>query len=126
MQGTHDIDENDDSQRRRSRWIRVRRRALLAQSTRDAQRQFDPRPPVLMALMGAVVLAAYGVLWLSTRGQHPYSGPSGGAIVFTYAVVVVTSVAMVKLHRRATDRRQRRLDQTAAGRGGRARAVDSW
>ena len=76
--------------------------ALLAQSTRDAQREFDPRPPVLMALMGVLVLVAYGVLWLSTRGQHPYGGPSGGAIVFTYAVVVVASVAMVKLHRRAT------------------------
>jgi hypothetical protein len=76
--------------------------ALLAQSTRDAQREFDPRPPLLMALMGALVLVAYGVLWLSTRGQHPYSGPSGGAIVFTYTVVVVASVAVVKLHRRAS------------------------
>jgi hypothetical protein len=101
MQATHDnepidIDDGDDALDPRQA------AALLAQSTRDAQRQFDPRPPALMALMGAVVLAAYGVLWLSTRGQHPYSGPSGGAIVFTYAVVVVTSIVMVKLHRRAT------------------------
>ena len=95
--------------------------ALLAQSTRDAQREFDPRPPVLMALMGALVLVAYGVLWLSTRGQHPYSGPSGGAIVFTYAVVVVATVAMVKLHRRATTGvsgpsiRQQRVEGAALG-----------
>ena len=95
--------------------------ALLAQSTRDAQREFDPRPPVLMALMGALVLVAYGALWLSTRGQHPYSGPSGGAIVFTYAVVVVATVAMVKLHRRATTGvsgasiRQQRVEGAALG-----------
>jgi hypothetical protein len=102
MQATHDngpidVDDGDDAFDPRQA------AALLAQSTRDARRQFDPRPPVLMALMGLVVLVAYGVLWLSTRGQHPYSGPSGGAIVFTYAVVVVTSIAMVKLHRRATN-----------------------
>jgi len=95
--------------------------ALLAQSTRDAQREFDPRPPLLMALMGALVLVAYGVLWLSTRGQHPYSGPSGGAIVFTYTVVVVATVAMVKLHRRATSGvsgasiRQQRVEGAALG-----------
>ena len=95
--------------------------ALLAQSTRDAQREFDPRPPVLMALMGALVLVAYGALWLSTRGQHPYSGPSGGAIVFTYAVVVIATVAMVKLHRRATTGvsgasiRQQRVEGAALG-----------
>ena len=103
MQATHDgrldVDDGDDG----ADALDPRQAAaLLAQSTRDAQRQFDPRPPVLMALMGAAVLVAYGVLWLSTRGQHPYSGPSGGAIVFTYTVVVVTSIAMVKLHRRAT------------------------
>ena len=95
--------------------------ALLARSTRDAQREFDPRPPLLMALMGALVLVAYGVLWLSTRGQHPYSGPSGGAIVFTYTVVVVATVAMVKLHRRATTGvsgasiRQQRVEGAALG-----------
>lgn len=101
MQGTSDdepIDVADDGDAMEPRQAAV----LLAQSTRDAQREFDPRPPVLMALIGAVVLLAYGVLWLSTRGQHPYSGPSGGAIVFTYAAVVVASVAMVKLHRRAS------------------------
>ena len=120
MQATHDngpIDVDDDGEGLDPRQAAV----LLAQSTRDAQRQFDPRPPVLMALMGAVVLVAYGVLWLSTRGQHPYSGPSGGAIVFTYTVVVVTSIAMVKLHRRASmgvsgaSIRQQRVEGAALG-----------
>lgn len=120
MQGTSDnepIDVADDGEALDPRQAA----ALLAQSTRDAQREFDPRSPVLMSLMGAVVLAAYGVLWLSTRGQHPYSGPSGGAIALTYTVVVVTSVAMVKLHRRASSGvrgpsiRQQRVEGAALG-----------
>jgi hypothetical protein len=74
-----------------------------------------------MALMAVLVLVAYGVLWLSTLGQHPYSGPSGGAIVFTYTVVVVTAIAAAKLHRRATigvsgaSIRQQRVEGAALG-----------
>jgi hypothetical protein len=120
MQATRDngpIDVDDDGDALDPRQAA----ALLDQSTRDARRQFDPRPPVLMALMGALVLVAYGVLWLSTRGQHPYSGPSGGAIVFTYAVVVVTAVAAAKVYRRATigvsgaSIRQQRVEGAALG-----------
>ena len=113
--GPHDVADGDDALDPRQA------AALLDQSTRDARRQFDPRPPVLMVLMGAVVLVAYGVLWLSTRGQHPYSGPSGGAIVFTYAVVVVTAVAAAKVYRRATTGvsgasiRQQRVEGAALG-----------
>lgn len=120
MQATHDngpIDFDDDGDALDPRQAA----ALLDQSTRDAQRQFDPRPPVLISLMAALVLVAYGVLWLSTRGQHPYSGPSGGAIVFTYAVVVLTAVVAVKVYRRAftgvsgASIRQQRVEGAALG-----------
>ena len=120
MQATHDngpIDFDDDGDALDPRQAA----ALLDQSTRDAQRQFDPRPPVLISLMAALVLVAYGVLWLSTRGQHPYSGPSGGAIVFTYAVVVLTAVVAVKVYRRAftgvsgASIRQQRVEWAALG-----------
>ena len=120
MQATHDNEPHDVDDH--GEGLDPRQAAiLLAQSTRDAQRQFDPRPPVVMTLMGALVLVAYGVLWLSTRGQHPYSGPSAGAILFTYTVVVVASVAMVKLHRRASSGvsgasiRQQRVEGAALG-----------
>lgn len=120
MQATHDngpIDFEDDRDALDPRQAA----ALLDQSTRDAQRQFDPRPPVLISLMAALVLVAYGVLWLSTRTQHPYSGPSGGAIVFTYAVVVLTAVVAVKVYRRAftgvsgASIRQQRVEGAALG-----------
>ena len=71
--------------------------------------------------MAVLVLVAYGVLWLSTRGQHPYSGPSGGAIVLIYGVVVVTAIAAAKLYRRAitgvsgASIRQQRVEGIALG-----------
>lgn len=121
MQGTSDNEPPIDVADGDDAFAPDQAAALLAQSTRDAQRQFDPRPPVVMALMAVLVLVAYGVLWLSTRGQHPYSGPSGGAIVFTYAVVVVTAIAAAKLYRRAltgvsgASIRQQRVEGAALG-----------
>jgi hypothetical protein len=94
---------------------------LLEHSTRDAEREFDPRPPVVISLMGALTLLAYGTLWYSTRGQHPYAGPSGAAIVFTYGVVVVTGVVAARFYRRATagvggaSVRQNRIEGAALG-----------
>jgi hypothetical protein len=76
--------------------------ALLDQSTRDATRQFDAGPPALLVGMAVLVLGAYVAMWLSSRGQHPYSGPSGWAIVLTYAVVVGAGVAATKVYRTAT------------------------
>jgi hypothetical protein len=94
---------------------------LLDQSTRDAQQQFDPSPPVLTTAMGAVVLVAYGGLWLSTRAQHPYRGPSGGAIALTYTAVAVAAAVALKVYRRATGGvsgatiRQQRIEGAALG-----------
>jgi membrane protein YdbS with pleckstrin-like domain len=119
VQGTHDIDQTTPTE---DDGLDPREAArLLAETKRDAQHQFDWRPPILMALFAALIPVAYGALWLSTRGQHPYSGPSGGAIVVAYAVVVVASAAAVKFHRRATSgvsgasMRQQRIEGAAIG-----------
>ena len=60
--------------------------------------------------MGAVVLGGYLALWLSVRGQHPYTGPSVGAIAAVYTAVVLVIAVSVRVLRRAT-----------AGVGGRTR-----
>ena len=52
--------------------------------------------------MGAVLLVAYGSLWLSTRGQHPYKGPNLGVVALVYAAVAVAIAVSVKVYRRAT------------------------
>jgi hypothetical protein len=48
-----------------------------------------------------VILAAYGALWLSVRGQHPYTGPNLGVIGLVYATVAVGSAVGVKVYQRA-------------------------
>lgn len=75
---------------------------LLEQTTREAQRGFDFRSPRLSLLGAAVVLVAFGVLWLSVRGQHPYSGPTAGALVLMYALVFGWVGVVVTVARRAT------------------------
>lgn len=65
--------------------------ALLEGATRRARRGFQPNPPSLAALAGVALLAAYGGIWLSVRGQHPYSGPSGWAIALTYVLVALVA-----------------------------------
>lgn len=120
MQGTHDINQTTTADDGDALDVR-QAAALLGQSTRDARRKFDSRPPILMALMGAVVLGAYIALWLSTHGQHPYRGPSRGVIALVYGVVAVTAVAAAILYRRATTGvsgvsiRQQRIEGVALG-----------
>jgi hypothetical protein len=75
---------------------------LLEQTSREARRQFALNPPLLTALMGVVILAAYGALWLSVLGQHPYTGPNLGVIALVYATVAVTAAVSVKVYQRAT------------------------
>jgi hypothetical protein len=101
MQGTHDIDEATTADDGDGLDPREAAR-LLAQTRRDARRQFDLRPPLLSGVMAAVVLVGYAALWSSTRGQHPYSGPSAGAIVLVYVAVVISVAVSVRVYRRAT------------------------
>ena len=75
---------------------------LLEQASREARHQFSLNPPWITAFGAVVVLVAYGALWLSTRGQHPYAGPSLAVIALVYAAVVVSIVVSAKVYRRAT------------------------
>jgi hypothetical protein len=75
---------------------------LLAETEREARRQFNLSPPWITVLTGLVIPVAYGALWLSTRGQHPYRGPSVGIVALVYAAVAVTIAASVTVYRRAT------------------------
>src|ERR1700730_9586761 len=66
---------------------------LLKQTTKRAQRQFQLPSPVVSLIQAAAVLGAYGAIWLSVRGQHPYSGPSLGALAALYGFIAVAAVA---------------------------------
>jgi hypothetical protein len=74
---------------------------LLAQTQRRAQRELDFSSPWLTLLAAAVILVAFGAVWLSVRGQHPYKGPTAVALVVLYAVVGIRIATVVYAHRRA-------------------------
>lgn len=71
---------------------------LLRETTRHAGRQFDSWPPYLLLVGAVIFLLAFGAAWLSVRGQHPYIGPSGGALAVMYggilAWIIVVSVVV--------------------------------
>jgi hypothetical protein len=76
--------------------------SLLAQTERQAKRGLDFRSPWLSLLAAAVVLIAFGAVWLSVRGQHPYKGPTAVALVVLYAVVLIRIATVLYAHRRAS------------------------
>src|ERR1700749_787486 len=101
MQGTHDIDQTPAGHGDEGLDPREAAR-LLAQTERVARRQFNLSPIWITVLMGAVIFVAYGALWLSTRAQHPYKGPSLSVVGLVYAAVAIAIAASVKVYRRAT------------------------
>ena len=48
------------------------------------------------------MLVAYGGVWWSVRGQHPYSGPSGTALAVLYTTLIVWIVVVAVVVQRAT------------------------
>src|SRR6202035_6075971 len=90
---------------------------LLETTTRRAQRQFEFPSPLLNLVQAFAVLAAYGAIWLSVRGQNPYSGPSGAALVELYAFIAVAAVAVGLEARRARARGGRRAPREGGAAG---------
>ena len=74
---------------------------LLVQTQRQAQRELDFRSPWLSLIAAAVALGAFGAVWLSVRGQHPYKGPTAVSLVVLYAVVAIRIGTVAYAHRRA-------------------------
>ncbi len=83
--------------------LNLREAAALLQETRKrAQRQFDVWPPFLLLIGAVIFLAAYGAVWWSVRGQSPYVGPSGWALAVMYGGIIAWVVVVTSVVRRAT------------------------
>ena len=55
-------------------------------------RRPTPLLPLLFAFQAVLVLAGFGGVWLSVRGQHPYTEHLGG-----WAIAVVVAVAIINV-----------------------------
>ena len=75
--------------------------ALLDQATWEARRKLVPNPPWVLVTRGVLVLAAYGAVWLSVRGQDPYTGPTNADIPILIAFIVLNAALAVGFRRRA-------------------------
>lgn len=74
---------------------------LLQETTSRAKRQFDVWPPYLLFIGAGIFLLAFVAAWWSVRGQHPYVGPSGGALAAIYGGIVVWVIAVLLVLKRA-------------------------
>jgi hypothetical protein len=101
MNGTRDIYEAETAEDE-GEFDPLEAAALLDQTRAHAQRRLDMTSPWLSLLGAAVVLAAFGVLWLSVRGQHPYTGPTAAALLVMYGILVGWIVVVTRTRRRAT------------------------
>jgi hypothetical protein len=76
--------------------------SLLSQATLRARRQFEPDPPWLLTVRAVLALVAYGAVWLSVRGQHPYAHPTAVVIPVGVGIGIVNVVATVAAAKRAS------------------------
>jgi hypothetical protein len=75
--------------------------ALFDHTTVAARRQFEPNPPWLLVTRAVLALVAYGALWLSVRGQHPYAHPTAAVIPVGVGVGIANVIATITLAKRA-------------------------
>jgi hypothetical protein len=71
--------------------------ALIEQSKQHARRQFDPNPPLVYVITAFVILGVYGAVWLSVRGQHPYTGHLSSWAITVAVVLVVVNIGWTAL-----------------------------
>jgi hypothetical protein len=69
--------------------------AIVLQTREQARRALVIRRPVLLAVWGAAWFACDGVIWLSVRGQRPYTGPTPAGLATLTMVIAVAAIFTV-------------------------------
>jgi len=92
---------------------------ILEQAKRQAQRQFDPQPPLAVVVGAAgVFLFGYGAVWWSMRDQHVYTtGPALWSLAVLYGLIAVSAIVGSVVFNRAksgVSGRARRQQQAQA------------
>ena len=66
-----------------------------------ARRELVISAPLVYAAWGLVWLLGYGAMWLSVRGQHPYTGPSGVSIAVVFVLAAFAAAAVLAIASKA-------------------------
>ena len=84
--------------------------AVIMQQARErAGRELRVRRPVLFVTWGLVLLIGYGAMWLSVRGQRPYTGPAWETLLLAFLLVLAAATITAQV-----------VDWAASGVGGRS------
>jgi hypothetical protein len=75
---------------------------LLSETTAKATRALEINSMLLCLLGGCIIMVGFGILWMSVRNQHPYQGPTTGAIGWFYLLVLVIDVVAITVYRRSS------------------------
>src|ERR1700678_1492016 len=76
--------------------------AIAAEAKAKAQHELSINHPATYLTWGLVYLLGYGAIWLSVRGQHPYTAPSPAAILGVFVLAAVALAVTAMLVSRAT------------------------
>jgi hypothetical protein len=76
--------------------------ALMQQTRQHVRGLLGIKLPVLYTAWGAAWLVGLGGMWLSVRGQHPYTGPSGLASALLGVLLVAAAAVTIATVNRAT------------------------
>jgi hypothetical protein len=68
---------------------------ILADAREHALRELRASYPLLFTVWGLFLLIGYGVLWLSVRGQQPYTGPTPLALLVLTLLAAAAGVTTV-------------------------------
>ncbi len=101
MNGTHDTGTTETYEDEGGLDPREAAR-LLERTQRQAQRELNFRSPWLSLLAAVAALVAFGSVWLSVRGQHPYKWPTTAGLLGLYVVVAIRVGSVLYAHRRAS------------------------
>jgi hypothetical protein len=83
--------------------------AIMEQARERAGRELRVRRPVLFVTWGLVLLIGYGAMWLSVRGQQPYTSPAWETLLLAFLLVLAAAVITAQV-----------VDWAARGVGGRS------
>src|SRR5579875_2317399 len=74
---------------------------LLTQTQADARRALDFRAPWVSLVAAVVALTGFGIVWLSVRDQHPFTGPSPASLALFYALIALRIATVIYAYARA-------------------------